>query len=348
MPEKMLLVGLGAIGTTFLWSLDRISKDNIVIKVKNDEQKEKILNDGIVLNLPKNGVIRLRNFSVIVDWQELGEIPQWIFVTLKIPDLLEETRNLEKFNKSDTRVVYFQNGFLEDYLPKNLITTSTYRVVCWWASKMLEFGSVECIRFTATHAGMYVQDAPEEDKQYLSSVLQSLPVPIRWFDDIRPVELNKLIFNAALNGLTYLTSLNLSEILRLEEGELAFSGIISEGIQLSRLLGYDLPKILRFHLKDFSLEATSHLISRIKRKMYLRNLRRVGKDLISSARMSYLRGRKSELYWLNGFIQRKCIDSHLDCPWNEAVMKYHEMIETGQLEPSPKMLELLYQDVMQK
>ncbi len=211
---------------------------------------------------------------------------------------------------------------------------------------MVDFGRISYVWDGETHVGPYNGDEfSEDDQNELMEMLQFVSTSIRWFNDIKTSELAKTIFNAALNGLTYLTGLQLGDLLSTEEGRVAFEGIISEGVMLSEKLGIALPKIKRMSLSDFSPNRRG-IIPSLKKKVYLKAVRRIGKNMISSARISYLRGRSSEIPWLNGYIVRKGKELGLETPWNDKIMEYHDQIESRRLEPSPNRLAELHDAVL--
>ncbi len=346
--SEIMIVGSGAIGGIVSWTVSK-STSRLVLKVKDVHQKDVMETRGLEVSLSPKQKEVIRNFQVITSWNELEHPPRWIFITLKIPDLLDEVKSLSTLLSSESRLVFFQNGILEDFLPSNIISMDhgVHRVICWWSSQMIEFGKVNLVRSGESHVGFYGKtssDHHHEELEQLLNLLNSKFTATREFTDIRGSEMAKTIFNSALNGLTYLTGLSLDKILGTKIGRDAFQGIVTEGILLSDALGLTLPTIKRMSLREFSSLSTG-FFSFLKKRIYWGALKHVGKNLISSARVSYLRKRRSELPWLNGFLVRKSKQLGIETPWNETLMGYHDEIEEGRIEPSPALLKGLHQKV---
>jgi 2-dehydropantoate 2-reductase len=101
-----------------------------------------------------------------------------------------------------------------------------------------------------------------------------------------------------------------------------------ECVEVGRVMGYTLEPIFGLGADDFLGPADDVL----KRNL-ISLLSAIGKEAVNCIRQDQMKGRRSEVEFLNGLVVKKGKEAKVPTPWNEAVTSLTHQIETGILRP---------------
>ena len=111
-----------------------------------------------------------------------------------------------------------------------------------------------------------------------------------------------------------------------------------EAVQVGTALGYVLEPVIGLTAKDLNCPTDEEL------KSFLQNLGSdVGRGSRAVVLQDILKGRLTEIGYLNGLVAGKGREANVPTPLNEAVTSLIRQIEQGTLKPDPANLEMLNQ-----
>jgi 2-dehydropantoate 2-reductase len=145
----------------------------------------------------------------------------------------------------------------------------------------------------------------------------------------------KLVQNAMAGAYAGLTGGRTREILGSEAGTAIAHEIGIETVEVGRSLGYQM-QILRPGVTLAQAEATpTSLLGTIG------SVGAPGKEAHNMITQDILRGRRTEIDFINGLVARKGAEHGVATPLNDQVVELMHRIEAGELTPNPANLDLL-------
>jgi 2-dehydropantoate 2-reductase len=109
-----------------------------------------------------------------------------------------------------------------------------------------------------------------------------------------------------------------------------------ESMHVATTLGYRLEPIFGLSVKDF-LGSTDEVL----KKTLMALISTIGKESLNCILQDHLKGRRSEVEFLNGLVVRKGREAKVPTPLNEAITSLDKQIEQGMLKPDLSNLPLL-------
>ncbi|MBN8930037.1 MAG: hypothetical protein BGO51_14385 [Rhodospirillales bacterium 69-11] len=151
---------------------------------------------------------------------------------------------------------------------------------------------------------------------------------------------SKLVTNAMANGMSACTGLISKEILRNDVLRRFGARLGSEAIRVGQALGYELEEIHHIDPEviaragegepDAVREYDAHRLEEVNKAGGGEHRPSMGQDMV--------KGRRTEIEFLNGFIARKGEEVGLPTPANAALTDIVKRVERGELQPDPKHL----------
>jgi len=261
---------------------------------------------------PENG----NELSVTTDPGKAVRKADLLFVCVKSQDTEDLLRSVAPHITSQTSVVLLQNGvrnkaLVEEYLPEN----PCLEAVVLFNSLYLKPGEVT---LTATESVIFDSEARETPAaQAASGLLQTAGISTRFHPNVRGILWTKLVINLN-NGLSALTGGTLFEGLRDRDTRHLGRSLMAEGIRVLETAGIALepiPKVdparLMWLLKTPGWFAA--LVMKLLIKPYC--------DVQSSTWQSRVRGRPTEVAYLNGEIVTLAAECGAEAPLNGKILE---------------------------
>jgi 2-dehydropantoate 2-reductase len=148
---------------------------------------------------------------------------------------------------------------------------------------------------------------------------------------------SKLVANAMQNGISACTGLNGSEVVRQDALRRFTIRLGSEAVRVGHALGYTLEDILKLK-PDTLARAGEGDAAALKSVEEIRLAAVEGSGSVQRPSMGQdmLKGRRTEIEFLNGFIVRKGAEVGIATPANAALTDIVTRVERGELQPDPR------------
>jgi 2-dehydropantoate 2-reductase len=229
---RVCIAGAGAIGGLLAGHLATVA--DVSLLVRREDHARALNERGLRVSGRSSRTARV---SAAVDPVELPE-PELVIVACKGVDLDAVAGRLEGHWPKAT-VMTIQNGLgAEEHVAARgawpLLSSVTFM-----SGTRHDDTHVEYILDTATWIGPY-RDTTAGDARAVAELIVSSGLKAEAFDDLRPAQWSKLIFNATVNGVAALTGL--PHDVHFAEGRLGdlVHALVDEGKAVARAAGVDL------------------------------------------------------------------------------------------------------------
>ncbi len=284
---KIIILGAGAIGSLYG---AKLSKLNGVVLVGNQQHADKINKSGLKIKGIENKTYRLKAATKI----EKIEDNTLVLLTTKVYDSEKSIKNIKNLIKKDTIILCLQNGLYSENAVKQIVGRK-----CLVLRGITNFGAIflkpGIVRYT--NYGYTAIERSQKSKE-LAENFEKCGLNAHVSKDIRIDIWKKLILNCVLNPIT--------AILRIEN-----RGIADEKLNPLKKLIID--ECLKVAKKDgivFDIDFVKKINNGIKNS---RNLSSMLQDLI--------KGKKTEIDYLNGAVVELGKRYGIECPVNEGLVR---------------------------
>lgn len=287
------ILGAGALGCLFAARLHHASHEVTIFHHRRD-----ILNE-----IRKHG-IRLRDTSRRLERETVdakisidkSDHFDSVLLTVKAHDTINVAKQLAKTLRKNTTLLTLQNGLgnvetLTDFLPRSSILAGSTTE----ASRLVKAGFVEHTGSGITWIGE-LNGKKSGRLVALRKALQGAGFDTRLSKNINGVLWSKAILNSAINPLTAITRLRNGELLQIPELLQLADMVIQEGIEVSRASSVKLPTP--------------------GPKKLVRQVLASSKRNKSSMLQDVERGKKTEIFQLNGIISEIGQSRGIPTPYN--------------------------------
>jgi 2-dehydropantoate 2-reductase len=146
----------------------------------------------------------------------------------------------------------------------------------------------------------------------------------------------KLIINSMNNAASAATGLSSSEMAELKTARRLSIRLGGEAIRVGRALGYELESIRGIPADKIlsAAEGNSVSMGEVEEVLLALGRRRTGGGRPSTAQ-DIIKGRRTEIDFINGLVVQKAKETGLEAPANEAITAVVKKIERGELSPGP-------------
>jgi 2-dehydropantoate 2-reductase len=196
--RRVCVVGAGSIGSLFAGHLAQVA--DVSVLTRRREHAEALERDGLRVSGRSELTARVQ---AATDPGELGEADLVIFACKGV-DLDAAAAGLEGAFTEAT-VVTVQNGLGAEEIVRRHGDWPLVSGVTFMSGTKHSDTHVEYILDTETWLGPY--DAPLETVREAAALIASSGLKAQAFDDLRPAQWSKLIFNATVNAVAALTRL---------------------------------------------------------------------------------------------------------------------------------------------
>jgi 2-dehydropantoate 2-reductase len=229
--RRVCVVGAGSIGSLFAGHLAQVAEVGVLTRRR--EHADALERDGLRVSGRSELAARLR---AATDPRELGE-PELVILACKGVDLEAVAGGLEGAFAGAT-VVTVQNGLGAEEIVRRHGAWPLVSGVTFMSGTKHSDTHVEYILDTETWLGPY--DAPLETVREAAALIASSGLKAQAFDDLRPAQWAKLVFNATVNAVAALTGL--PHDFHYAEGALGelVHGLVDEGKAVAAAAGVTL------------------------------------------------------------------------------------------------------------
>lgn len=352
MSKKIGILGAGAIGASIGAYLIRAGHDVTLID-QWAAHIEKIRADGLKLtDITGEYAVRARALH-LSDVSNLGEPFDIVYLSVKSYDTRWSTYFIEPYVKPTGFILPAQNALNDEavasivgfnrvvgcvpsigvaiYEPGHVIRTDPMTSHCFSVG---ELSGVITPRVTEIVDSLSVIGHSEATKNIWG---------VRW---------SKLVINCMMNTLSGLIGPALSSLTEQQRSTANLIRVATgcEVARVAHLLGIAVEPILGIPAAEFAEARTESDMAALKAKMeaalkrvYLtpEQAKKVGVPSRPSLLQDVIKGRRTEVDYLNGFIVRKGEEVGVATPMNRAIADLMRKLEKGELNPDPANLERL-------
>jgi 2-dehydropantoate 2-reductase len=292
---QMIVLGAGAIGSLYG---AKLAAENDVTLVARADHVRAITANGLRIEGIETKTVRVR---AVTDVERLGP-DTLILLTTKLPASAAALEPIAPLVRDDTTIIALQNGLNSDQIARDAVRD---RGVVLRA--ITQFGAIferpGTIRYMASG---YTLLENHERSSYIAAVLNAAGLDCRISPDIRTEVWRKLIFNCVVNPITTIARGKVGEIVDPRLNRLK-QLIIEECLAVANAEGVSLERNLLAEI-----DATY-----------------AGSPNIVSMQQDLLRGRTTEIDYLNGAVVEIGAKYGLDCPVNSALTSIIKGMETA-------------------
>ena len=282
---KIIILGAGAIGSLFG---AKLSKLNEVVLVARKEHADAINKDGLSIIGLEKGIYKVKATAKIKKVEE----NTLVLLTTKVQDSEKAINGIKNLIRNDTLIICLQNGLYSENIVKRIIGNKclVLRAITNFGAIFLKPGFVDY----KGHSFTSIEKSPKSRK--IADNFTKCGLNAYVSKDIRYDMWKKLVFNCVLNPVT--------AILKIEN-----MGICDERLYPLKKIIID--ECLKAAEKDgvkFNLDFLKILNEEFKMS---RNISSMQQDLI--------KGKKTEIDFLNGAVAWLGRKYGIECPVNEAL-----------------------------
>lgn len=290
--EKIMILGAGAIGSLYGAFL---SQKNDVTLIGNKKHVESINSNGLRITGDKNETVRIKAETGI------RGIPRktLILLTTKAYDSEQAVRGIEKFLKKDTVILILQNGLGNEEVVRQVVgdKVTIVRAVIKMAAEFFRPGE---IKFWSGETVVESSDAGAE----IVNLLNGCGLKARVSEYIDREIWTKLVVNCVVNPLTALFRVRNYEIWH-DSLKNVRHGIVNECLKVAEAEGVSLHGDMAERMDDRVSSYTN----------------------FSSMYQDIVKGKKTEIDFLNGKIVDLGKKHHIPTPLNETLVSFIKFLE---------------------
>jgi 2-dehydropantoate 2-reductase len=196
---SVCVAGAGTIGSLLAGHLGRVT--DVSVLVRREEHAKALNRDGLRVSGRADFTARVTAATEPADLP----VPDLVIVACKGSDLVEVAARLEGEFEGAT-VMTIQNGLGAEDVVGARGAWPLLSSVTFMSGTRHSDTHVEYILDTATWIGPYRETTPA-DARAVAELIVTSGLKAEAFDDLRPAQWSKLIFNATVNGVAALTGL---------------------------------------------------------------------------------------------------------------------------------------------
>ncbi len=330
--NDVLIIGAGAIGGITAAILNRKGVD-VTVVTRKGTHFDSIKRDGLRIE----GYDEPFHFPIHSNFRNLKGSFKHVLVVVKNPSTEEVTKQLKKVITKDSLVYSLQNGFgnteiMAKHIPRNQIVAG----VIGWGATYLGNGKLRITSKTGDFVLGFEDGKNSNDSRLLEmkkilehwkpTILTSNIIGFRWA---------KLIVNCILAPIGGLLGLTLGFMMKDKEIAPILGDMKSEAIQVADAHKIQLEKVDGLNIRNFFYKPktsdgmftklSSSIISSIILKVGARRHGSIYPSLLTDLK----RGKKTEIEFLSGYIEKKGKEVNLETPISTFLIKAITEIEKG-------------------
>jgi len=336
MGKKISVLGTGALGSSVGADLTKAGYDAVLID-QWPAHVEAMKSKGVRISMPDEELhqpVRAYHFSEVCSLNQQWDI---VLLTAKSYDSCWMTEFIKPYLKPDGVLVSLQNSLNDEWIAPIIGFTRDIGCVVELSAEVFSPGTVQrnTIR-KGTWFGLgelhgRITPRLREIQEILSCVGRTSLTTNIW-----GAKWTKLIANSMLQapiGILGLYEWEATEIPQVFEFCIKLG---REATAVGKALGYTIEAIYGLSPEEF-MGSTDEVLEKNLRTL----VTHIGRKARNSVLQDHLKGRYSEVDFLNGLVVKKGREANVPTPLNEAVTQLTRQIQTGDLKPDRCNLPLL-------
>lgn len=352
MAKRMAVVGAGAIGASLGACLLRAGHDVTLID-QWAEHVEAMRRRGLRLTDPNEEFVVRANALHISDVSSIREEFDIVYLCVKSYDTCWSTHLIEPFLKQTGFILPVQNS-LNDELVAHIVgfnrtvgCVTTIDVAVYEPAHVIRSDGENDECFIVGELSGLLSHRVQETVELLTETFG----PSKATTNIWGVRWSKLVYNSMNNALSGILGPAIYSLdpKQWDTSLLVRLAIIRESVRVAQRHGIILEPIVGIPMRDF-VEATSagktellkrELASKLKARYFAGSEKKLGVPNRPSLLQDVMKGRKTEVDYLNGFVVCRGREVGVRTPMNQAILDIMRKIEFGKLRPDVSNLRLL-------
>ncbi|MCD6330853.1 MAG: 2-dehydropantoate 2-reductase [Thermoplasmata archaeon] len=332
---KLLMVGGGAIGGITAAYIAMNGYDITIYDV-DEEHVRKINENGLFIDGVRGEKrVKIKAVTKLEDKYDIA------FLAVKSQYTKDAMEALLPHLKENGIVVSLQNGINEEIIAEMVGIEKTIGAVTGWSATNVAPGHLRQTsegNFIIGRLDGKITPELEEVKKILESMTEVIIT-----DNIMGHLWTKLLINSTIASLGVIFGVELKELVNDEKLLPIMVALADEVVRVARSLDIKLEKfegmldVNLFRIDDFDDFKRVVAIMKIAGEKY--------KKLKSSMWQDIEKGRKTEIDYINGYVERKAEELGIDTPINNLVIKMVKEIEEGKRKPSYENVEDFYKKI---
>lgn len=282
---KIIILGAGAIGSLYG---AKLSKLNQVTLICRKEHADKINKNGLKITGLENKTYKLKAATEIKKIQD----NTLILLTTKVYDGENSIRNIKNLIKKDTIILCLQNGLYSENIVKDIMEKKclVLRAITNFGAAFLEPGAIQYNNRSYTAIEKSAKSLP------IAKLFSKCGLNGYVSDNIKYDMWKKLILNCVLNPIT--------AILRIQNRGIADKKLVP----LKKMIVNECLQVAKKDGIIFNFDFLKEIDDSIKNSKN-----------ISSMQQDLIKGKKTEIDYLNGAVAKLGKKYGIKCPVNEAL-----------------------------
>jgi 2-dehydropantoate 2-reductase len=350
--ERIAILGAGAIGSSIAAYLIRDGRDVILID-QWAAHIEKIRNDGLKLT-DLNGEFTVQAKAIqLSDVNNLREMFDIVYLSVKSYDTRWSAYLIEPFLKPTGFIVPAQNSLNDEVVASVVGFNRTVGCVPSISAGIYEPGHVirtdplqHC--FTVGELSGLITNRVKGVVQALSAVGETEATTNIW-----GARWSKLVVNAMGNSLAGIVGPSLSSLNEAQRDIYDLIRVVtgSEAVRVGLALGISVEPISKVPAEEFAAATGKDSVTKLKEKMSeiwakranpVKDMqKRLGAPGRPSLLQDVMKGRRTEVTYLNGLVVQKGKEVEVPTPLNQFIIDIMLKIENGEIKPDPSNLDVL-------
>ena len=326
MDKKIAVLGTGAIGSSVAADLTKAEYD-VTIVDQWAEHVEVMKEKGLHIKFPDMDLKVQVNACHLYEMASLYPQFDIVFLCVKSYDRRWMVEFIEPYLKSDGVLVGLQNSLNDD---SHASILGRERVVGCAIELSAEIFTPGIVQRNTTHEGS-VTPRVKELQAILSHVAK-----VDITETIYGSRWTKLLANSMTMGPYGLLGTRNAEAAGLDGLLEIQMNLGKESMEVGTALGYNIEPVFGLNADDFSGSDDQVLITAMKTLMsHVRTRAR------TAPIQDHIKGRRSEMAFINGLVSSKGREVGIPTPYNDAVTEIALMIDKGELEMDISNFEIL-------
>ena len=343
--KRLAVVGAGGIGGSLGGYLTMAGEDVTLID-QWPEHVEAMKANGLHLATREGGA-----FDIVVKALHLFEVCtirepfDVVFLAVKGYDTQWSAKLIEPYLKEDGYVVGCQNGMCDDLIADMV---GQHREVPCVVTLTASLGGPghpsrnnlpDRVAWTVGERDGRITSRVEELAGIMSSVGKS-----RVSDNIMGERWSKLVMNCMSNALAGLTTMATRTMTHDPTARGIAIKLGGEVVRVGEALGYRIGEIRGLPARAFADAAEGRDARRVEEAMMLQGAK-AAEETRASLLQDILKGRKTEIDFLNGYVAARAKEIDVPAPANEAITALIKRVEASELTPGPSNLGLIQREL---
>lgn len=333
--KKVLVVGGGAIGGVTAAHMAEAGYNITLFDIDKDHVNEINKHGLLIEGFDEKKKMHVHATSTLSDKFDI------VFLSVKSPHTKKAIEMVQPHLTDETLVVSLQNGINEEEIAKMIGLHRTIGAVVGWGCTNVAPGHLKLTSEGTFNIGRLDEKITPELKE-IKKMLQTYTTTTIT-DNIMGHLWTKLLINCAIAPVGVSFGAEVNDLVNDKKLVPIMIGLTNELITVALESNVTLEKFE--DLLDVRLLQVNTFEDYKRAVTIMRMAGQKHKKIKSTIWQDIEKGRKTEIDYLNGFIERKAIEFGISTPINKALIKLVKKIEQGEKSPSDENLKDFYEQV---